>query len=66
MFYTDIKPRTPAADYDQGLVWTAVMLLAIGLVMVYSSSIAIAEASRATGYEVVRRRSSSAVFFSAQ
>ena len=49
MFYTDIRPRTPAADYDQGLVWAVVGLLGIGLVMVYSSSIAIAEASRATG-----------------
>jgi cell division protein FtsW len=51
VFYTDIKPRTPLADYDQGLVWTAVMLLSIGLVMVYSSSMAIAEASRSSGYQ---------------
>jgi cell division protein FtsW len=49
MFYTDIRPRTPVADYDQGLVWAVAGLLGIGLVMVYSSSIAIAEASRATG-----------------
>jgi cell division protein FtsW len=32
-------------------VWTVVLLLGIGLVMVYSSSIAIAEASRATGHQ---------------
>jgi cell division protein FtsW len=51
MFYADIKPRTPLADYDQGLVWAVGMLLAIGLVMVYSSSIAIAEASRVTGHQ---------------
>jgi cell division protein FtsW len=51
VFYADIKPRTALPDYDQGLVWTAVMLLAIGLVMVYSSSIAIAEATRASGYQ---------------
>jgi cell division protein FtsW len=49
MFYTDIRPRTPVADYDQGLVWAVAGLLCIGLVMVYSSSIAIAEANRATG-----------------
>ena len=51
MFYTDIRPRAPAADYDQGLIWAVVGLLGIGLVMVYSSSIAIAEASRVTSYQ---------------
>jgi cell division protein FtsW len=51
VFYSDVKPRTPLADYDQGLMWTVGMLLGIGLVMVYSSSIAIAEASRATGQQ---------------
>jgi cell division protein FtsW len=51
VFYTDVKPRTPLADYDQGLVWAVGMLLAMGLVMVYSSSIAIAEASRTTGHQ---------------
>jgi len=51
VFYTDAKPRTPLADYDQGLVWAVVLLLGLGLVMVYSSSIAIAEASRTTGHQ---------------
>ena len=51
MFYTDTRPRTPLADYDQGLVWAVVGLLGMGLVMVYSSSIAIAEASRVTGHQ---------------
>ena len=51
MFYTDAKPRAPLAEYDQGLVWAALLLLGLGLVMVYSSSIAIAEGSRATGYQ---------------
>jgi cell division protein FtsW len=51
MYYADIRPRTPPADYDQGLVWAVAMLLAMGLVMVYSSSIAIAEASRMTGHQ---------------
>lgn len=36
-------------DYDQTLVWAALLLLGLGLVMVYSSSIAIAEAGRGTG-----------------
>jgi cell division protein FtsW len=39
----------PAAEYDQTLVWVTVLLLALGLVMVYSASIAIAEAGRASG-----------------
>ncbi|MEO8507403.1 MAG: putative lipid II flippase FtsW [Betaproteobacteria bacterium] len=38
------------AAYDASLAWTALLLLAIGLVMVYSSSIAMAEASAHTGY----------------
>ncbi|MBU6486092.1 MAG: putative lipid II flippase FtsW [Betaproteobacteria bacterium] len=36
--------------YDVSLAWTAVLLLAFGLVMVYSASIATAEASARTGY----------------
>ena len=50
MFYTDVKPRTPLAEYDQILVWAMALLLGLGLVMVYSASIAISEGSRATGY----------------
>src|SRR3990170_3996549 len=51
MFYTDVKSRPPPAEYDHALLWSGVLLLALGLVMVYSSSIAIAEASRATGQQ---------------
>ena len=51
MFYTDAKPRVPLAEYDHGLVWTAVLLVGLGLVMVYSASIAIAEGSGVTGYQ---------------
>jgi len=51
MFYTDVKPRAQAAEYDEGLVWAAILLLGVGLVMVYSASIAIAEASRASGHQ---------------
>jgi cell division protein FtsW len=35
--------------YDVSLAWTALLLLALGLVMVYSSSIAMSEASAHTG-----------------
>lgn len=51
MFYTEARQRAPVGDYDQGLVWTTLLLLGVGLVMVYSSSIAIAEGSRASGYQ---------------
>src|ERR1700736_3295085 len=37
-------------NYDVTLAWASLLLLAIGLVMVYSSSIAMAEASAHTGY----------------
>jgi cell division protein FtsW len=42
-------PRT-MAPYDASLSWSALLLLAIGLVMVYSASIAMAEASGHTGH----------------
>ena len=51
MFYTDVKQRPPMAEYDQGLVWITLLLLGIGMVMVYSASIAIAEGSRSTGHQ---------------
>jgi len=45
-------PRNPRAmlSYDATLAWAALLLLAVGLVMVYSASIATAEASSHTGY----------------
>jgi len=51
VFYIDAKSRAPIAEFDQGLVWTTVLLVGLGLVMVYSASIAIAESSRATGFQ---------------
>jgi cell division protein FtsW len=51
MFYTDVKQHAPAAEYDRALVWVATVLLGLGLVMVYSASIAIAEGSRGTGHQ---------------
>ena len=41
--------QAPAAEYDRSVAWAALLLVAIGLVMVYSASISTAEASRYTG-----------------
>jgi len=41
--------NAPSAEYDRSLAWAALLLAATGLVMVYSASIATAEASRYTG-----------------
>ena len=41
--------NVPAAEYDRSLAWAALLLVAMGLVMVYSASISTAEASRYTG-----------------
>ena len=45
-------PRNPRAmlAYDASLAWAGILLLAIGVVMVYSASIAMAEASAHTGF----------------
>ena len=37
------------SEYDQGVLWVSVLLLLIGMVMVYSASIAFAEGSKFTG-----------------
>jgi cell division protein FtsW len=46
-------PRRAAAlpEYDASVVWAAAVLLTLGLVMVYSASIATAESARVTGGE---------------
>ena len=41
--------NAPDAEYDRSLAWAALLLACIGLVMVYSASIATAEAGRNTG-----------------
>ena len=41
--------RGSMPEYDRSLAWAAFLLVATGLVMVYSASIAIAESSRFTG-----------------
>ncbi len=43
-----VGSRVSAPEYDRSLAWAAFLLLATGLVMVYSASIAIAESSRFT------------------
>jgi cell division protein FtsW len=39
----------PAPEFDRSLAWAALLLVSLGLVMVYSSSIATAEAGRYSG-----------------
>jgi cell division protein FtsW len=50
MFALSVKPEAEQTLFDTRVLWAAGMLLALGLVMVYSSSIATAEAGRFTGY----------------
>src|SRR5487761_2078833 len=45
------NPRRVMADYDTVLAWIIAGLLSIGLVMVYSASIATAEAGKFTNYQ---------------
>ena len=45
------RARPSQAQFDELLIWTFIGLLAIGLVMVYSASIATAEASKFTGFQ---------------
>jgi cell division protein FtsW len=41
--------RVQIQEYDASVLWSALLLLMVGLVMVYSASIAVAEASKFTG-----------------
>src|SRR4030095_8428092 len=49
-FATSARDPRTMAPYDASLSWSALLLLAIGVVMVYSASIAMAEASGHTGH----------------
>lgn len=51
MYYRETRKRVALPEYDRTLVWLVVLLLGLGVVMVYSSSIAIAEGGRNTGYQ---------------
>lgn len=44
------SPAAPRAELDLSIFWSVLILLAIGLVMVYSSSIAMSEAAKMTDY----------------
>ncbi len=48
-----VRTRTPPpqAQFDTLLIWVFIALLSVGLVMVYSSSIATAEGSKFTGHQ---------------
>ena len=46
------SPTMPRAELDITLFWSVVLLLSLGLVMVYSSSIAMSEAEKMTGYRM--------------
>ena len=45
------RTRPPHAQFDELLLWVLAGLLALGLVMVYSASIATAEGSKFAGYQ---------------
>jgi cell division protein FtsW len=52
MLYAAVRsPASPSppAEFDRTLMWLTLLLLGLGMVMVYSASIAIAEAGRFTG-----------------
>ncbi|SOD39943.1 putative lipid II flippase FtsW [Nitrosovibrio sp. Nv4] len=58
IYQQDIGNQKALPHFDQSLIWSAILLLSLGLVMVYSASISIAEAGRSTNgyaaYFVVR------------
>jgi len=57
IYQADNQKQRILADFDQALVWSAVLLLSIGLIMIYSASIAIAEAqfgADRAGYYLLR------------
>src|SRR5262245_58821308 len=60
----DARRRAPA-EYDAAVLWTAVLLFTLGLVMVYSASIATAESARLTGGEAAYFLVRHAVFLAA-
>jgi cell division protein FtsW len=51
MYYRETRKRGTPPEYDRALVWCVILLLGLGVVMVYSASIAIAEGGRSTGYQ---------------
>ncbi len=45
------RGKIVAPPYDQALLWAVLLLLSFGLVMVYSASIALAEADKSFGHQ---------------
>ncbi|MBL79017.1 MAG: putative lipid II flippase FtsW [Nitrosomonadaceae bacterium] len=50
IYHASISNQKTISDFDQSLIWSAIFLLSLGLIMVYSASISIAETSRGDGY----------------
>lgn len=50
-FFSLEGQNTQTEEYDNALTWIVIALLSLGLVMVYSSSIATADAAKSTGYQ---------------
>ncbi len=50
MLSPTLRANAALPDYDSTLIWVVMLVLAFGMVMVYSSSIAIAEANAHTGF----------------
>ena len=50
VYQASISNEKGISDFDPGLIWSAIFLLGLGLIMVYSASISIAETSRGDGY----------------
>jgi cell division protein FtsW len=48
---TRATPPSPPPEFDRVVLWITIMLLALGMIMVYSASITIAEGGRATGHQ---------------
>ncbi|HEY8118748.1 MAG TPA: putative lipid II flippase FtsW [Methylophilaceae bacterium] len=51
MYMLSSRDKISSPSYDQALLWVTLILLGMGLVMVYSASIALAEADKATGHQ---------------
>ncbi|MDP1537841.1 MAG: FtsW/RodA/SpoVE family cell cycle protein, partial [Burkholderiales bacterium] len=49
--YSPVAAEHARPDYDRTLLWLVILLLSFGLVMVYSSSIAIAAADKHAGFQ---------------
>jgi cell division protein FtsW len=64
VFTTDDRGRQRQPQVDPFLLWSALALLILGLVMVYSASVPIAEASKSTGFQPAYYLIRQAVFLS--